>query len=259
MRRRGALRWRRLVCGAETPAQGQYEETTHNLLTLDRGVLYLNTNLGAIAALSARDGHVQWITLYPRAKAGDLNQRAKHFYRDLTPCVYDRGVLFAAPADSRFILALDAPTGLMLWQTDLPEDVVHLLGVGGGNLMASGDKLWWIQVATGKVAPVEWPEGAWPDGPSPKGYGRGVLAGNRVYWPTRSAVYVFDQRTGRKEQEIELSTRGAAGGNLLVAAGSLLVATSDELLAFSPHSGRLDDADSTESPPDESLPEPPVP
>jgi len=65
----GRLRWRRFVCGAETPGRGIYPESTHNLLTLVDGTLYYNTNLGAVAALAAEDGRLLWVRLYPRPAA----------------------------------------------------------------------------------------------------------------------------------------------------------------------------------------------
>lgn len=237
----GRLRWRRLICSAESPAQGQAEEITHNLLTLDHGTLYYSTNLGAVAALDARDGQPKWISRYPRVKSIDVNDRAKHLYRDLTPCLYDRGVVYAAPADCRAVLAFDASNGLLLWHAPHPEDAVHLLGVGGGNLIVSGDKLWWLDARTGKAVRDPFPASS-----QPKGFGRGVLAGDLVYWPTQTMIYVFDQRTGQPRATIELSTRGTdiGGGNLLVNGDSLLIASSDELLAFSPFSGRRDGRDS---------------
>lgn len=233
----GRLRWRRLICSAESPAQGQTEEITHNLLTLDHGTLYYSTNLGAIAALDARDGQPLWISRYPRIKTIDVNDRAKHLYRDLTPCLYDRGAVYVAPADCRDILALDASTGLLIWSAPHPEDAVHMLGVGGGNLLVSGDKLWWIDTATGKAA-----RDPFPTSTPPKGFGRGILAGDLVYWPTQTMIYLFNQRTGEAKSAIELSTRGAdiGGGNLLVNGNSLLIATSRELLSFSPLSGLRD-------------------
>ena len=72
----GRLRWRRFICGAETPARGVLPEYTHNLLTLSGGVLYYNTNLGAVAALRADDGRILWVSLYPRALRGDLSKLA---------------------------------------------------------------------------------------------------------------------------------------------------------------------------------------
>ena len=66
----GALRWRRWICSAETPGQRvQLDEITHNLLTLDHDTLYLNTNLGMVAALSANGGQIRWLFQYPRADA----------------------------------------------------------------------------------------------------------------------------------------------------------------------------------------------
>ena len=64
----GTLRWRRLICAAESPARGQADEITNNLLTLAHDTLYLNTNLGAIAAIATSDGQIRWLSTYPRAK-----------------------------------------------------------------------------------------------------------------------------------------------------------------------------------------------
>jgi outer membrane protein assembly factor BamB len=229
----GRRRWRALVCAAETPGAGQAEEISHNLLTLDQGTLYYNTNLGAVAAMSARTGRVQWASLYPRAKkAGPDGQdkRTAHFYRDLNPCIYYRGILLVAPADCESLFALDAASGELMWETQLPEDVVHLLGVGHGNLLASGDSLWWIDAQRGKVVKH------WPD-TTPLGYGRGILMGDQVVWPTRDALYVFDQEVSPRQtaprDPIALATgREATGGNLVASGPLLLIATPEKLFAF---------------------------
>ena len=81
----GRLRWRRFVCGAETPARGVFPECTHNLLTLAGGTLYYNTNLGAVAAVAADDGRMLWVSLYPRARRGDLAKLAPHWRRESEP------------------------------------------------------------------------------------------------------------------------------------------------------------------------------
>jgi len=226
--RNGRQLWRQFVASAETPARGQSGECTHNLLTFVDGTLYVNTNLGAVAALNADNGRPRWIVRYARAKRGDLNQRATHFYRDLNPCLYDRGRVIVAPADSESILAYDAATGLLLWETNLAKDVIHLLGVGGDALWASGEKLWRIDLASGKV---NYP---WPEGPTPKGFGRGMLAGSKVYWPTVQSIRVFDQRTGQEHAPIELETRGVPSGNLIPAGEILLIAGSERLTALGP-------------------------
>ncbi len=169
----GRRRWRTMICAAETPGGGQAEEITHNLLTLHDGILYCNTNLGAVAAVAAGDGRLLWANVYPRAQNATPDGRDKrtaHFYRDLNPCIYYRGLVLAAPADCESIFALDAATGALAWESHLPEDAVHLLGVGHGNLLASGDSLWWIDAEGGKVV-KHWPA------TSPSGYGRGVAGG----------------------------------------------------------------------------------
>jgi outer membrane protein assembly factor BamB len=227
----GRRRWRTMVCAAETPAGGQSEEITHNLLTLDQGTLYYNTNLGAVAALSARDGRLRWITVYPRARRASpsgQDKRTAHFYRDLNPCIYDGGRVLVAPSDCESIFALDAGSGEMIWESHLPEDAVHLLGVGHGNLLASGDSLWWIDARRGKVVK------RWPD-TTPLGYGRGILMGDQIVWPTRDALFVFDQRVtpDQTTDPIPLGPgREASGGNLVTADGLLLIATSDRIFAF---------------------------
>jgi outer membrane protein assembly factor BamB len=224
----GRERWRQFVCSAETPSRGQMDEITHNLLTLERDTIYYNTNLGAVAALAADDGAIRWITLYPRASDGDLNKQAAHFYRDLTPCIYDRGRLFVAPSDTERVLALNAQTGELLWRTlpGQPQDVVHLLGICGNKLVASGDRLWWFHADSGKLLAI------WPDGPSPKGFGRGVIVGNEVVWPTQEELIRFDESTRQRSGIVRLIDRNATGGNLVAAGGYLLVATADTLYAF---------------------------
>lgn len=231
----GRLRWRRFVCGAETPARGILCECTHNLLTLADDTLYYNTNLGAVAAMRTDDGRLLWVGLYPRARRGDLAKLPPHWQRGPNPCVYDRGTLLAAPADSPRIFAFDAATGQMLWQTGTEvEDASHLLGTAGDWLIAGGRRLYWISLKEedrGRVKHV------WPDGAEGPGYGRGVLAGQSILWPTRDKLYVFDQQTAQPKKVVNLTAREAAGGNLLVAGGRLLIATASELIALSPFSG----------------------
>ena len=230
----GELVWQQFVCAAETPARGMVHETTHNLLTLHGDTLYFNTNLGAVAALAARDGRVKWVSLYPRIRRGDLFKPRPHWSRDLNPCVFDRGRLYVAPSDSQRIFALEAATGQILWQTGPEvEAVVHLLGVAGNQLIASGEKLHWIGLEgqdQGKQKHL------WPDGHEKLGHGRGILAGNLVYWPTREQIYVFDQTTARLKKSISLAPWGITGGNVLIADNRLLIATSKELIALTDQS-----------------------
>jgi len=232
----GRRRWRRFVCAAETPARGTLFQNTHNLLTLNRKTIYFNTNLGAVAALSADDGRLLWVSLYPRARRGDLLKLAPHWHRDLNPCLYSHGVLLVAPADSSRIFALEAATGQILWQTGPEvEDVVHLLGATEDHLIAGGHRLYWIGLREETAGRVEH---VWPDGHEKLGYGRGVLAADSILWPTQRKVYVFDQKTAELKKAIDLVAQGVIGGNLLVAGRYLLIASGSELVALGPHAAR---------------------
>lgn len=228
----GRLRWMRYLCAAETPGSGQKDESTSNLLTLDGHHLYVNTNLGAVAALDARDGTIEWLTVYRTPQSGDLGHPALHFRRDLNPCIAYRGRLFVAPSDSEGIFAFDATSGDLLWESPHAADAQQLLGVGGGNLIAAGDRLYWINTATGKLIQ------RWPDGPNPKGYGRGALVGTQVVWPSREEIYLLSQQNGHLEKVIQLSARhpGQTGGNVLVDDNYLYIAGSDNLTCYSHYS-----------------------
>jgi outer membrane protein assembly factor BamB len=226
----GQVRWRQFVCAADTPARGGLPEITHNLLTLHRNTLYLNTNLGAVACISTWNGSLRWVSTYPRTLKGDLAKPPAHACRDLPPCVYDRGAVYVAPAHTRSIFALDAASGQILWQSGPElEDAIHLLGVSHDCLIASGSRLYWIHLSgpeQGRLKHV------WPDGAAKPGYGHGLLAGDCVLWPTREKIYQFDQASGRLQKAIELKARGVRGGNLVVAGGRLLIATPEELVAL---------------------------
>ncbi len=226
----GRRRWQRFLCAADTPARGLMFQATHNLVTQVGETLYYNTNLGAVAAVSAEDGRVRWLSLYPRARSGDSLNPAPHWNRAVNPCVHHQGTLLVAPSDSPRIFAFDAATGQMLWQSGPEtEGIVHLLGTTEQHLIAGGDRLYWIALDGPKRGRIEH---VWPDGPDRPGFGRGVLAGPYVYWPTRDRIYVFDQQTAEPVRAIDLMPLGAAGGNLLVADGRLLIATETELIAL---------------------------
>ncbi len=222
----GRMRWRRFVCAAETPARGTLAECTHTLLTLAGGTIYVNTNLGAVASLAVEDGRINWLSLYPRVRSGNLLRMDAHWQRDLNPCLFDHGRLYVAPADSPRLYALDAATGQILWpgrHDDRPaetpvqdplDDVVHLLGVSGDCLIASGHKLYWIDIAgprAGNIAHV-WPAGSGQARLRPRAAGRRLCpladAGEDLCLPSADRAFEEGNRTGAPGR----SRRQSAGG-----------------------------------------------
>lgn len=202
-------------------------ELEHRLLTVSGATVYYQTNLGAVAALDAVTGRIRWLATYPRRPVGSGNAG-----RDLNPAIVEGKRVYVAPKDSDAIFAFDVETGRLAWQTskDLPiADVVHLLGVSKGKLIATGNHVYFLDAATGGLA-TRWPQG----GAGFTGYGRGVLAGDAVYWPTRSEIHVLDQSSGLvKRPPIKLGeTFQATGGNLAVGDGFVAIAQEDYLVVY---------------------------
>ncbi len=176
-------------------------------------------------------------------RAGDVAGAGSHFFRDLNPCLIHRGVIVVAPADCQQIFALEAATGEVLWSesSGKTRDVVHLLGVAGDDLVVSGDYLYWLDLYNGRIG-KQFPAGVDRDvtaaRPAPRGFGRGLIAGGEVYWPTRESIYVFRSQPSRKgtgwrlHRQIDLLPRGASGGHLILSQNRLLLVTAKRLFAF---------------------------
>jgi hypothetical protein len=65
--------------------------------------------------------------------------------------------------------------------------------------------------------------------------GRGVIAGNEVFWPTRDTIYVLDVVRGeRTRSPLSLTSFSEGGANLAAAHGHLIVASHDKLMALGP-------------------------
>jgi outer membrane protein assembly factor BamB len=246
-RPRGRLVWRTRLASAASLGGGDLDQLTHLLVTKNAGRLYLNSNAGFVAAVDAASGKLDWLVKYPRAtvRTGDPDKSEDHLFRDLVPCLAHKDFVIIAPSDSDRIFALEAATGQLAWS--LPpgaaDDIVHLLGGAGNVLLASGDRLYWIDANTGRML-TQFPAGslgsAGQAAPSPRGLGRGTLAGDHVWFPTRESIFVFQQQPVRTDfgwqpkliREIPLTPRGITGGNLTMADGVLLIATGDRLVAF---------------------------
>ena len=146
----------------------------------------------------------------------------------LTPCLYHGGIVIVAPSDSEELMALDALSGSVLWKRTLGDRIRHLLGVADGRLIVSGNQLWGLDVEPGRV---QWRLG-YTD-PSGHGYGRGLLAGDLVYWPLREEIFLVSQSQGTIERRVALKpVYGQTGGNLLIAGGRLVIAGPEELVVF---------------------------
>ncbi|MDG3005540.1 outer membrane protein assembly factor BamB family protein [Paludisphaera mucosa] len=231
----GSLRWIRYL-GAAASENDAFMgmmgvgtgDPGSRLLSLDGPALYYQTNLGAVVSLDAETGSILWVATYPRHETG---RGAAASERDLNPAVVHDGTVFVAPGDASAIFAFDAQTGRLRWKTEsIPEDVkiAHLLGVAQGRLVATGDRVLLFDVRDGRLLH------AWPDAGGREGFGRGLLAGGRIYWPTRTEIHILDQTTATLvAPPIRLAeTYRTTGGNLVAGDGYLIVAQNDGLTVF---------------------------
>ena len=224
----GQPRWREVVCESSNELdRHDVSGPMHNLLTLVDNTIYYATNLGTVAAINARTGHLRWVTTYVRQRPVHRTEWSAQA-PDLNPPVYSDGKLFVSASDTAKIQCLDTQNGRLLWEAY--PSATHILGVAKGTLIATGNRVWAIDINTGKVR-WYWPENTVP------GYGRGLLAGNNVYWPTLREIHVLDVQTGRKARpSIPLYERlGVKAGNLVAADGYLIIAQPTRLLVFSPY------------------------
>src|SRR5207302_1947119 len=104
----------------------------HHLLTLAGPNVVYASHSGALVAVDALTGKHAWAVRY--ASRGPTISADQPSPRDLAPCVYAAGRLYAAPLDSDRLLCLDPSTGRVVWERDRIE-AVQLLGVGAGRLI----------------------------------------------------------------------------------------------------------------------------
>jgi outer membrane protein assembly factor BamB len=236
----GRLIWRQEVCETKTPNEmgGDDMRLRHHLLTLAGTHLVYGSHGGAIVALDARTGQRAWAVRY--ASRGPLTAEGERSPRDLAPCVYAAGRVFAAPLDSHRLLCLDAESGRSLWERDGIE-AVHLLGVAEGRLVfttptgiravsasngTEADRQGWLQPEDGSKLPP---------------CGRGFLAGGWVYWPTvdmegplRALTVASGSPVGDDELLDPYRYRRIAPGNMVYAHGCLAVAGTEILHVYLP-------------------------
>ncbi len=215
----GEQSWLRWLCRGNSPATGWTNELVNNLLTYDAGVVYVNTNLGAIAAVRANEGQVLWLYKYQRQNAELSAEGSRSYYRGPNPCVYYRGVVYALPTDGMELLALDAFTGRQLWKYPVTDSYARLVGVADSRVILVNKGLQACDRHTGKLAGEvdELLLTGWPALRDGEGVGH-------VLWPHETWASFYDlTNAGGHYDGFDLPELGGANllmiGNYLVTAG----------------------------------------
>jgi outer membrane protein assembly factor BamB len=234
-----------LLFGSRSLEGTQAQRISHNLISASGDLLFLHAHLGACVAIDRHTGRTRWAVRYPRTAPGESRfvRPDRQRFRELTPpLVVDELVVLAA-ADSERLWAFRATDGQLAWSSAAEQgaDVTHLLGAIDGRLIASGDHLYWIDLLTGRFLasfPGGGGEGPQLALPSPRGIGRGLIAGASIYWPTAESVFVFQgsleaAAEPRIQQILDLRPSGLTGGvNLLASEGVLVAAGQDRVAGW---------------------------
>lgn len=245
----GAILWRSPALASGTVSGSEQASlVAHQLVTASGGRVLVNTNLGAIACLDQATGEIIWLARYrrmPSAADEPYPLQDRYRYRDLLPCMVVGTQVICAPQDCPEIFSLDITSGELLWSTDSEavDDATQLLGATDKSIIVAGDRIFWLDRYSGRVL-AAFPGGTTSDAgsalPSPRGYGRGVVGIDRVYWPTQHEIFAFDaDQAGRAaggdpiiRGRWRLDTHGAEGGNLLLLKDGVVIAGPSRLFVY---------------------------
>jgi formylglycine-generating enzyme required for sulfatase activity/outer membrane protein assembly factor BamB len=202
---------RKLNLSAGGSQRGRTGHTQLNVygsqLTVRDGAVYISTAMGAVARCDARDGLIEWITVYPQLSPHLHDTIVIQQRHPLPPLVSDRVVILSS-SDSVAVMAMDRETGGALWQkTEIEETSaeesnegpadgqlrggsLEALGLFGDSVLVTFDhKIAALEAATGKVrwsqdlgAPVERPI---------------KIVGTTLYVATATNLLKIDGATGK--------------------------------------------------------------
>ncbi|MCX7700102.1 MAG: PQQ-binding-like beta-propeller repeat protein, partial [Gemmataceae bacterium] len=236
-------RWRQEIWSVEMGSDRPRQR--HDLLTMAGTNVVFCTHSGAIIALDALTGRRAWAFRYgtspPRSTDGLLP-------RDLAPCLYAAGRVYAVPADADRIFCLDARSGELIWDSG-PTYAIHLLGVSNGRLFATlGGFPQGLRAYDAAKGTVLWTK---PDEGDRATFGRGLVSDQFVFWPTRMGLRVLHQEDG---EPADARSSAEPWGNLAFADGYVIVTTPTEIWGFVPPRAQLGRRQSeAEQNPDDAL------
>jgi len=203
---------------------------TRTIAGMHDDAVYVCTNLGSVAAVSAHTGAVRWLRLYDRVSF-EAAQGSGRSARDVNPwhfnpVLWDDGRLICAPTDSTNVVVLSAQSGEIVQSIPLVRiaEMEALLGVHGGLLCGVGKEAFCYDLTVGSM---RW-SAALPEGTRP--FGRGLWAEDELLVPRREGLSRFRVSDGRRV-DAPWDAEGE-GGNLLVLPDQLLAAGGGRIAAY---------------------------
>lgn len=230
----GRVKWRRPLCSniIEITTFGYHaREPVPPMLTLDEGQLFVQTNMGALACMEASDGRIHWISEYYQLKVKPPTNYTPHMrkyqWHPAAPVVWGDTIV-VAPSDSPYLYAYSKHDGALTWRisaSDLGGNLYYFLGVTDGLAVVSGDRVFAIDVKTGKI---RW---ATPSIVSMKGTGKGVITRNSVYVPTEENLLRLDLETGKLVESWDWPEKDDSG-NVFIFGEYIVTTTQNGITLF---------------------------
>jgi outer membrane protein assembly factor BamB len=192
--------------------------------------VYVCTNLGTVAAVSAQTGTVRWLRLHGRDRLDALRESGRNLRETspwkVSPTLATRDRVVCYPVDATDLMVLDRSDGstrLRVARADLGETEA-LLGMDGDAAYLAGREVLCLDLADGTI---RWRSAL---GDQEEEFGRGILTAEEVLVPTRTALAVFRREDGRR-RDLNWDTQGT-GGNLVALPDLLLVAGPASVSAY---------------------------
>ncbi len=233
----GNLRWQVHVGSAATGGFG-YRRPTLAIPTLIAGTVYVQSNLGTVAAIDALSGLIQWISIYqqdpaqePEAFPDGSIQSYSWNYNPITLVPGGSrqwglgGRLAVLPLDRRELLLLDRARGHVVRRIPCSEleDATCILGLIGGRLYTVGQRALCWDIREERAV---WTRDL-PDSPL---YGRGALSSQHMFIPCRKGLASFAVADG--QMALHPWNAVEEGGNVVALDNQILVAGNDRLTAY---------------------------
>ena len=199
----GELLWLRRLYAHTPPDTRRYGTPTRqgSPLAASEGRVFAAPGNGMITAIESATGRMLWMTRY-RSDLARIQGRTS--WQHTAPAIVegaDRDLLIAAPADSDWLLALDATTGEIVWEEKTSPTGQQIVGI-------DDERIYWTSSRDVHATRLEDGEEAWNFEDSQNTYGTGFLAADRLYLPRyQGGVLLLDAATGEELRRLRLIDR----------------------------------------------------
>ncbi|HEX4123093.1 MAG TPA: PQQ-binding-like beta-propeller repeat protein, partial [Tepidisphaeraceae bacterium] len=266
----GKFRWKCYIASANVAPMMYFgqpgvneneEETEFSHPAYADGRVFVQTNVGALAAIDAYDGSVAWLDLYPSNSASTpVNPMFGPFRRGNqetpkpfagNPVIVSKGNVFCIPADSDYLLVYDASTGAEIKRINLKDFAAKgaddgdlykdmqspltfniLLAVDGDTITLAGQHDHAAQLCC-----FDWTKCSdkdlaleWASAPMDSLSGRCFVTTDSVFVPTAKQLVRIDRQGGIIQEDYPPGERswdtdaGEGPGNVLVTTDRVIIA-----------------------------------